>query len=53
MFKSNNKDTRVSLLLTLNILTPCSIVSIVNFERVITGWVRRSDQSPRLDHELL
>ena len=32
MFKVNNKDTR-SLSLTLNI-TPCSSVSIVNFEHV-------------------
>ena len=28
----------VSLLLTLNIFTPCSIVSIVNFEQVNAGW---------------
>ena len=29
MFKVNNKDTRA---------TPCSSVSIVNFEHVIAGW---------------
>ena len=29
MFKVKNKDTRT---------TPCSIVSIVNFEHVIAGW---------------
>ena len=46
MFKVNNKDTKatpgvalVSLLLILNIFTPCSSVSIVNFERVNTDWV--------------
>ena len=31
----------MSLLLTLNNFTPCSRVSIVNFEHVITGWVLR------------
>ena len=44
MFKVNNKDTRttpgivlVSLLLTLRTyFTPCSSVSIVNFEQVNT-----------------
>ena len=46
MFKVNNKDTRttpgiilVSLLLTLNIFSPCSSVSIVNFKHVTAGWV--------------
>ena len=38
MFKVNNKDTRItplaSLLSTLNIFTPCSSVSIVNFTHV-------------------
>ena len=45
MLKVNNKDTRttlgvvlVSLLLTLNNFTPCSSVSIVNFEHVIADW---------------
>ena len=28
----------VSLLLTLNYFTPCSSVSIVNFEHIITSW---------------
>ena len=28
----------VSLLLTLNYFTPCSIVCIVNFEQVNAGW---------------
>ena len=50
MFKVNNKDTKttplandvtgvvlVSLLLTY--FTPCSSISIVNFEHIITGWV--------------
>ena len=50
MLKVNNKDTRttpvasgvvlISLLLTLNIFQPCSSVSIVNFEHVITGRER-------------
>ena len=39
MFKVNNKDTRTTPLLTLNIFTPCSSVSIVNFEQVNTAWV--------------
>ena len=30
----------MSLLLTLNIFTPCSSVSIVNFEQVNAGWAR-------------
>ena len=45
MFKANNKETRdvvlVSLLLTLNIVTPCSSVSIVNFEKVNADWASR------------
>ena len=36
MFKVNSKDTRSMLLLILNIITPCSGVSIVNFEQVNT-----------------
>ena len=28
----------VSLLLTLNIFTPCPNVSVINFEHVIAGW---------------
>ena len=48
MFKVNNRNTKarceicsklVSLLLTLNYFTPCSSVSIGNFEQVNTGWV--------------
>ena len=41
MSKVNNKDTRttpVSLLLNLN-FTPCSSISIVNFEHVNADWV--------------
>ena len=30
----------MSLLLTLNIFHTCSIVFIVNFERVIAGWAQ-------------
>ena len=37
--KVNNKDTRMSLLLTLTYFTPCSSVSIVNFEQVNASWV--------------
>ena len=35
MFKVNNKDTRITLY-----LTPCSSVSIVNFEQVNVGQVK-------------
>ena len=41
MFEVNNKDTGyilVTLLLNLNIYTPCSSVFTVNFEDVIAGW---------------
>ena len=42
MFKVNNKDTRmtplVSLLLTLNIFHTLFQCFIVNFEHVIAGW---------------
>ena len=46
MFKVNSKYTSttsldvvlVSLLLTLKYSTPCSSVSIVDFEHVIGGW---------------
>ena len=41
MFKVNknaNGLVLVSLLLTLNIFTPCSSVSIVKFEQVNAGW---------------
>ena len=36
MFKVNNKDTRT---MSIAYFTPCSIVSIVNFEQVNTGWI--------------
>ena len=45
MFKVNNKDTRTTP--ALNIFTPCSNVSIVNFEQVNVGWVIS------LDHDCL
>ena len=38
MFKVNNKDTRKTSLASLAYITPCSSVSIVNFEHVIAGW---------------
>ena len=38
MFKVNNKDTFL-LKYKVSLLTPCSSVSIVNFEHVITNWV--------------
>ena len=34
MFKVNSKDTK-----TTPYSTPCSFVSIVDFEHVIAGWV--------------
>ena len=36
MYKVNNKDTRTT---PMAYFTPCSSVSIVNFEHVIAGWV--------------
>ena len=36
MFKVNNKDSRTT---PMAYFTPCSSVSIVNFEHVIDGWV--------------
>ena len=47
MFKVNSKDTRTTLLAPFwclycqlwTLLTPCSSVSIVNFEHVIADWV--------------
>ena len=36
MFKVNNKDTRTTLWIYF---TPCSSVSIANFEHVIADWV--------------
>ena len=38
MFKVNNKVAKISLLLTLNYVAPCSSVSIANFEQVNAGW---------------
>ena len=38
MFKVNHKHISHFTKLTLNIFTPCSSVSIVNFEHVIPGW---------------
>ena len=36
---NNNKfNNKLSLLLTLNIFTPCCTVSIVNFEQVNANW---------------
>ena len=43
MFKVNNKDNRtalvvlVSLLVTWTYFTPCSSISIVNFEHALAG----------------
>ena len=43
MFKVNNKNTRticeICSKLTITYFTPCSSVSIVNFEQVNGGWV--------------
>ena len=64
MFKANNKDNRTtpqndqthsnnsSALLTY--FTPCSSVSIINFEKVIAGWVLvfRSIE-PYLSHSVI
>ena len=48
MFKVNNKDTRTTSMTSFwcfycelwTYSTPCSSVSIVNFEQVNAGWVR-------------
>ena len=45
MFKVNNKDTR-----TTPYFTPCSSVSIVNFEHVIAGWVVLCAFYPIISH---
>ena len=37
MFKVNNKDTKTT---SMAYFTPCSDVSIVNFEQVNADWVR-------------
>ena len=39
MFKVNNKDTGTIY------FTPCSSVSIVNFEQINAGWVRKYEFS--------
>ena len=40
MFKVHNKDTKMTPGVELwTYFTPCYIVSIVNFEHVIAGWV--------------
>ena len=56
MFKVSNKDVNgvvlVSLSLTLNIFTPSSSVSIVNFEHVIAGWDTMFAQCPVEQSEL-
>ena len=38
LLKVNNKNTRPMYKICSK-LTPCSIVSIVNFEQAIAGWV--------------
>ena len=53
MSKSNNKDTRtMPMALLWTYFTPCSSVSIVNFERVIAGWEKSpilvKNRSPNL-----
>ena len=55
MFKVNNKGTRTTPMVSFCYLycqlwtyfTPCSSVSIVNFEHVIAGW-----DIKKLDHGL-
>ena len=37
MFKVNNNDTRTTPMAPY--FTPCSSVSIANFEHIIAGWV--------------
>ena len=51
MFKVNNKDTRLTSMVSFwcrycerrTYFTPCSSVSIVNFEQVNAGWVLGSN----------
>ena len=38
MFKVNNKDSRTTPFVNFDHISPCSSVSIVNFEHVIAGW---------------
>ena len=44
---SKNTRTRSEICSKLTIKTPCSSVSIVNFEHVIAGWVRDIWQDPK------
>ena len=39
----------VTLLLSLNIFTPCSTVSFVNFEQVNTDWIIAENKNLVLD----
>ena len=47
MFKVNNRNTRtrceICSKLTITYFTPCSSVSIVNFEQVNAGWARATN----------
>ena len=46
MFKVNNIDTRTTPLAYWTYFTPCSSVSVVNFEQVNVDWVaKQSDFS--------
>ena len=49
-----NTPVLASLLLTLNVFTPCSSVSIVNLEQVNAGWVLHVCGGPgaTLQHQL-
>ena len=47
MFKVNNKATKTMPMASLY-CTPCSSVSIVNFEQVNAGWVARIKDFPQL-----
>ena len=39
MFKVSNKDARTTPVASVAYFTPCSSVSIANFEQVNAGWV--------------
>ena len=39
LLKVNNRNTRKTCEICSKLFTPCSSVSIVNFEHVIAGWV--------------
>ena len=51
MFKVNNKDTKTTLMASY--FTPCSSVSIVNFEHAIAGWEMMECLNPRQNLEHL